>query len=60
MDLGKPRQSEAEAGWTWPPAAPPETPDGERFATKGWAPSSAVRRPWIRVGRWTLLYRRGC
>jgi hypothetical protein len=23
-----------------------------------WAPASTVRRPWVRVGRWTLLYRR--
>ena len=28
------------------------------FTTEQWAPASTVRRPWLRVGRWTLLYRR--
>jgi hypothetical protein len=45
------------ADWTWPPYAPVEAPqwgvDGD-----GWAPSTCVRHPWVRLGRWTLLYRR--
>ena len=48
----------AEAGWTWPPYAPCEPADVARFGTEQWAPASTVRRPWVRVGRWTLLYRR--
>ena len=47
-----------EAGWSWPPYAPWEPVDAERFAIEEWAPASTVRRPWVRVGRWTLLYRR--
>ena len=48
----------AETDWTWPPYAPWEAAEGERFGTEEWAPASSVRRPWVRVGRWTLLYRR--
>jgi hypothetical protein len=48
----------AEAGWSWPPYAPWEPAEAERFGTEEWAPASSVRRPWVRVGRWTLLYRR--
>jgi hypothetical protein len=43
--------------WSWPPYAP-VVPAGSAFDTQGWAPSTCVRRPWIRLGRWTLLYRR--
>jgi hypothetical protein len=43
--------------WSWPPYAPVETGD-EPFATAEWAPPSVVRRPRLRVWRWTLLYRR--
>ena len=32
--------------------------DVEPFDTGEWAPSSVVRHPRLRVGRWTLLYRR--
>jgi hypothetical protein len=43
--------------WTWPPYAPVETRqwsvDGD-----GWASPTCVRHPWVRLGRWTLLYRR--
>lgn len=47
-----------EADWSWPPFAPLE-PSGEAwFGTEEWAPASSVRHPWVRVGRWTLLYRR--
>jgi hypothetical protein len=48
----------ADPGWSWPPYAPWEPDDGERFGIDEWAPASSVRRPWVRVGRWTLLYRR--
>jgi hypothetical protein len=48
----------SEPGWTWPPYAPLEPADGERFGLDEWAPASTVRHPWVRVGRWTLLYRR--
>jgi hypothetical protein len=43
--------------WSWPPYAPVEA-DDEPFDTAEWAPSSVVRHPRLRVGRWTLLYRR--
>jgi len=48
----------AEADWCWPPYAPLESVDGARFSTDEWAPASSVRHPWVRLGRWTLLYRR--
>jgi hypothetical protein len=48
----------AETCWSWPPYAPWEPVDGVRFRIEDWAPPSSVRRPWVRVGRWTLLYRR--
>jgi len=47
-----------EAGWSWPPYAPWEPVGGQPFGVDEWAPPSTVRRPWVRVGRWTLLYRR--
>jgi uncharacterized protein involved in type VI secretion and phage assembly len=47
-----------EAGWTWPPYAPWEPVGAERYGIDEWAPASTVRHPWVRVGRWTLLYRR--
>ena len=43
--------------WSWPPYAPVET-DDEPFDTVEWAPSSVVWRPQVRVGRWTVVYRR--
>jgi hypothetical protein len=49
--------SSGEPGWSWPPYAPWE-PVEARFGTEEWAPASSVRHPWVRVGRWTLLYRR--
>ena len=48
-----------ESDWCWPPYAPPPPADVPRFDMDEWAPSSVVRRPLVRVGRWTLLYRRG-
>jgi hypothetical protein len=48
----------ADPGWSWPPYAPWEPGESERFDSDEWAPASSVRRPWVRVGRWTLLYRR--
>jgi hypothetical protein len=47
-----------EAGWSWAPYAPLEPAEVPRFLTDEWAPPSSVRRPWVKVGRWTLLYRR--
>ncbi|GAA3175717.1 hypothetical protein GCM10010531_31730 [Blastococcus jejuensis] len=46
------------ADWSWPPYAPLEPAEVPRFCIEEWAPASTVRRPWVRVGRWTLLYRR--
>jgi hypothetical protein len=43
--------------WSWPPYAPIE-PVGTHFDTPDWAPASTVRHPLVRVGRWTVLYRR--
>jgi len=48
-----------DADWCWPPYAPPPPADTPRFDIEEWAPSSVVRRPLVRLGRWTLLYRRG-
>jgi hypothetical protein len=46
------------AEWSWPPEQPWHPAEGARFATEQWAPASTVRHPWVRLGRWTLLYRR--
>jgi hypothetical protein len=46
------------ADWTWPPYAPVPAAEDARFCLDEWAPPSTVRHPWVRVGRWTLLYRR--
>jgi hypothetical protein len=43
--------------WSWPPYAPVET-DHQPFDTVEWAPSSVVWHPQVRVGRWTVVYRR--
>ena len=43
--------------WSWPPYAPVEA-DDEPFDTEEWAPSSVVWHPQLRVGRWTVVYRR--
>jgi len=43
--------------WSWPPYAPMQT-DLESFDTEDWAPPSVVWHPQLRVGRWTVLYRR--
>ena len=53
-----PENAEPNRDWTWPPYAPVEPEDTPRFLTEDWAPRSTVRRPWLRLGRWTLLYRR--
>ena len=58
MDLNAERAGIAEDGWSWPPYAPVEPVEASPFALEEWAPASSVRRPWVRVGRWTLLYRR--
>jgi hypothetical protein len=44
--------------WTWPPYAPVPPAEDPRFRLDEWAPASTVRHPWVRLGRWTLLYRR--
>ena len=58
MDANDALPGAAEPGWTWPPYAPWEPTDGEPFGVDDWAPASTVRHPWVRLGRWTLLYRR--
>ena len=47
-----------EPGWAWAPYAPEEQADLARYRIDEWAPASTVRHPWVRVGRYTLLYRR--
>ena len=47
-----------ESGWAWAPYAPEEPVDLARYRVEDWAPASTVRHPWVRVGRFTLLYRR--
>jgi hypothetical protein len=44
--------------WSWPPYAPVPPTGEERFDTGEWAPSSVVWHPHVRVGRWTVVYRR--
>jgi hypothetical protein len=58
VDVNAAGPSSADPGWTWPPYAPWEPAEADRFGSDEWAPASSVRRPWVRVGRWTLLYRR--
>ena len=43
--------------WSWPPYAPVQS-DRAPFDTEEWAPASVVWHPQLRVGRWTVLYRR--
>ncbi|HEV7211464.1 MAG TPA: hypothetical protein VGN47_07085 [Blastococcus sp.] len=50
--------SSDEAGWSWPPYAPLEPAEVARFRLDEWASPACVRHPWVRVGRWTVLYRR--
>ena len=42
--------------WSWPPYAPVQS--DLDFDTDDWAPASVVWHPQLRVGRWTVLYRR--
>ena len=58
MDANDATPRSEENGWAWPPYAPCDPVDGEPFGVAEWAPASTVRYPWLRVGRWTLLYRR--
>ncbi|TKJ18663.1 hypothetical protein [Blastococcus sp. CCUG 61487] len=51
------RQPAEEQVWTWPPHGP-EPLTAPPFDLGEWAPASTVRHPWVRVGRFTLLYRR--
>jgi hypothetical protein len=57
VDLGR-ISRDGGGDWSWPPYAPAPEQDASRFHTEDWAPRSTVLRPWVRVGRWTLLYRR--
>jgi hypothetical protein len=43
--------------WSWPPYAPVQV-ERASFDTDEWAPASVVWHPQLRVGRWTVLYRR--
>jgi hypothetical protein len=57
-DQGGPSgQAEADDGWSWPPYAPVED-DDDSSDTSEWAPSSVVWHPHLRLGRWTVVYRR--
>ena len=59
VDLFTAAQEPADdSGWAWAPYAPEEPLDLARYRIDEWAPASTVRRPWVRVGRFTLLYRR--
>jgi hypothetical protein len=53
-----PGAAERGTDWTWPPYAPEPPAEDPRFLLDEWAPASSVRHPWVRLGRWTLLYRR--
>jgi hypothetical protein len=46
------------ADWSWPPSGGLPYAGHQQYVTERWAPASTVRHPWVRVGRWTLLYRR--
>ena len=55
----QPRPLPADAlDWSWPPYAPVPDLGDERFSTEDWAPASVVWHPQVRVGRWTVVYRR--
>jgi hypothetical protein len=58
VEPNTPSTGSDQTGWSWPPYAPVEPVEAARFGTEQWAPPSSVRHPWVRVGRWTLLYRR--
>lgn len=55
----EPTAGGGDAAWTWPPYGPEAPVEPGRFRIDEWAPPSTVRHPWVRVGRFTLLYRRG-
>jgi hypothetical protein len=44
--------------WSWPPYAPVPQAGQQQFDTAEWAPSSDVWHPQVRLGRWTVVYRR--
>jgi hypothetical protein len=54
---GQVRSDDGALDWSWPPYAPIDVA-GAPFDTPDWAPASVVWHPRLRVGRWTLLYRR--
>ena len=53
----RPFTSRGTGDWTWPPYAPVDGP-AAAFDIDRWASPACVRHPWVRLGRWTLLYRR--
>ena len=57
LDAGAVRLPEDALQWSWPPYAPVEA-EQESFDTEDWAPASVVWHPQVRVGRWTVVYRR--
>ena len=57
LDAGVAALPEDALQWSWPPYAPVET-EHESFDTQEWAPASVVWHPQVRVGRWTVVYRR--
>jgi hypothetical protein len=58
VDVRTAKARDGGTSWSWAPYGPEVPIDGTRFTTREWAPASTVRHPWVRVGRWTLLYRR--
>jgi hypothetical protein len=58
VDANDATSRSGEPGWAWPPYAPWEPAEEQPFGIEDWAPASTVRHPWVRFGRWTLLYRR--
>ncbi|MFD2090560.1 hypothetical protein [Blastococcus deserti] len=58
MDANDATPGSPDPGWSWPPYAPWEPAEADRYGLDEWAPASTVRRPWLRLGRWTILYRR--
>ena len=56
--LGSPPLPADALDWSWPPYAPVPQAGREQFDTPDWAPASVVWHPAVRVGRWTVVYRR--
>ena len=54
----RPSLPEDALEWSWPPYAPVPQAGQQQFDTDEWAPSSDVWHPQVRLGRWTVVYRR--